>query len=513
MKFSVQSFPNFRLSGPITRAWVGSFLLLTMGMAPLPSLAGNPSSKSKPTTTAAKPPVLPSLVTQPGESDYLLGPGDRLRMDVYQVEEFSKSEYQVLVDGTLSFHLVGVIKVNNMTIPQLTAILKKEYSKYIKRPLITIGLLQPRPLTITLAGEVNSPGSYTLPIAQGQKFPSLTDIIQQAGGLTPSASVGNIIVRRTSTPGGSPQTLTLDLWELLQKGNSGQNITMRDGDTVIIASEEKTDPDQVRQLVDANFGIRFDSEINVAVVGEVFRPGAYKLSPTRATSNIQEVGGAGGTGQNTANQNGVRQPVRLTQALQEAGGIKPIADIRNIEVRRQNRSGKEELISVNLWELLEQGDLDKDLVLQNGDTISVAEANSQTLEQFDTLATANFAPKSIRVNIVGEVRSPGAKELPPNTTLNQGLLAGGGFDPRRADRSNVELVRLNPNGTVTKKTIKPNFGEGIDEANNPTLRNNDVIFVNTSALASTTDTIGTIFSPLGAILGGGALSLINLFAN
>ena len=171
------------------------------------------------------------------------------------------------------------------------------------------------------------------------------------------------------------------------------------------------------------------------------------------------------------------------------------------------------MITVNLWELLEQGDLDKDLVLQNGDTISVVEAKSQTSEQFDTLATANFAPKSIRVNIVGEVKSPGMKELPPNTTLNQGLLAGGGFDPRRADRSNVELVRLNPNGTVTKKSITPNFGEGIDEANNPTLRNNDVIVVNTSALASTTDTIGTIFSPIGAILGGGALSLINLFTN
>ena len=181
MKLSVQSSPNLRFSGSIARAWVGSLLLLTMGITPLPTLAGNPSSKSKLTTTAAMPPAPPSLVAQPGESDYLLGPGDRLRMDIYQVEEFSKSEFQVLVDGTLSFPLVGVIKVNNMTIPQLTAVLNKEYSKYIKRPLITIGLLQPRPLTLTLAGEINSPGSYTLPIAQGQKFPSLTDIIQQAG--------------------------------------------------------------------------------------------------------------------------------------------------------------------------------------------------------------------------------------------------------------------------------------------------------------------------------------------
>ena len=514
MKFSVKSLPNSRLSSRITGVCVGSIWLLTMGISPLPSLAGNSSAKSQPIKAAVVPPSPPSLLAQPTESDYLLGPGDRLRMDIYQVEEFSKNEYQVLVDGTLSFHLIGVIKVQGMTLPQLTAVLNQKYAKYIKRPLITIGLIQPRPLTITLAGEVNSPGSYTLPIAQGQKFPTVTDIIQQAGGLTPSASASNILVKRTSTPG-DPQILTVNLWDLLQKGNSSQNITLRDGDTIIVASETNSDPAQIRQLVDANFGIRFDSEINVAVVGEVFRPGAYKLTPARTASNSSEVGGAGGAGAVTGavSKEGVRQPVRLTQALQEAGGIKPIADIRSIEVRRQNRSGKEELITVDLWQLLEQGNLDKDIVLQNGDTISVAQAKNQTAEQFDTLATANFAPKSIRVNIVGEVKSPGVRELPPNTTLNQGLLAGGGFDTRRADQSNVELVRLNPNGTVTKMTIQPNFGEGINEKNNPTLRNNDVILVNTSALASTTDTIGTIFSPLGAILGGGALSVINLLTN
>ena len=84
-------------------------------------------------------------------------------------------------------------------------------------------------------------------------------------------------------------------------------------------------------------------------------------------------------------------------------------------------------------------------------------------------------------------------------------MAGGGFDPRRADDSNVNLIRLNPDGTVTKMAIKPDFGEDINPENNPTLRNNDVILVNTSSLASTTDTLGTVFSPLGAILGGGFL--------
>ncbi|MFM7578410.1 MAG: polysaccharide biosynthesis/export family protein, partial [Microcystaceae cyanobacterium] len=201
----------------------------------------------------------------------------------------------------------------------------------------------------------------------------------------------------------------------------------------------------------------------------------------------------------------------LTQALQEAGGVKPDADIRDIQVRRQNRNGQEELIAVNLWELLQSGDLDKDIILQSGDTINVPQASELTASQFDAMATANFAPKTIRVNVIGEVRKPGSVELPPNSTLNQGLLAGGGFDPRRADQSNVNLIRLNPDGTVTKMTIQPDFSENIDSERNPTLRNNDVILVNTSALASTTDTLGTAFSPIGAILGGGFLSIFNLF--
>lgn len=506
MNFLVPTPLQSRLSRRITGICITSFWL-TVGFAPLSSLAAKPNSPP----VAAIPPMPPALSAQPTESDYILGPGDRLRMDIYQVEEFSKAEYQVLVDGTISFPLVGMIKVQGMTLPQLTNTLNKRYAKYIKRPIITIGLLQPRPLTITLAGEINSPGSYTLPIAQGQKFPTLTDIIQQAGGLTPSANVSNILVKRTSTPGGQPENIQLNLWALIQKGDSSQNITLRDGDTILINAEIQNDPAQVRQLVDANFGIRFDSAINVAVVGEVVRPGAYKLTPTKSASNSQEVGGSGGGGTGGDTRTGVRQPVRLTQALQEAGGIKPIADIRNIEVRRQNRAGQEEKITVNLWELLEKGDLNKDLVLQNGDTILVAQASNQTPEQFDTLATANFAPKSIRVNVVGEVKKPGMIELPPNSTLNQGLLAGGGFDTRRADKSNVELIRLNPNGSVTRMSIQPNFGDGINEQNNPTLRNNDVILVNPSSLASTTDTIGTIFSPLGAILGGGLFSIINLF--
>jgi polysaccharide export outer membrane protein len=83
--------------------------------------------------------------------------------------------------------------------------------------------------------------------------------------------------------------------------------------------------------------------------------------------------------------------------------------------------------------------------------------------------------------------------------LNQAVLAAGGFDNRRARKRSVELVRLNPNGTVERRDITVDLAQGINDQSNPTLRNNDVVLVRRSTLANVTDTLGTILSPASAI--------------
>jgi polysaccharide export outer membrane protein len=474
--------------------------------ASLSALAAEPTSQPASLPPLVKTaPVAPPVIL-PKEGEYTLGPGDRFKVDVFQAPELS-GEHQVLVDGSVGFPLIGVVKVQGKTIPELTQTLSQQYGRYVKRPVVTVYLTSPRPLNITLAGEINRPGAYNIAINQGQKFPYLTDIIQEAGGLTAVADISQVEVRRQT--GKETEYYRVNLWELLQNGDKRQNITLRDGDVVRVPSKQQTDPEEVRQLADANFGIRFDQEINVAVVGEVFRPGSYKLTPASRASNIGEVGGAGGAASGSNASKTI--PVRLTQALQEAGGIRPQADIRNVTVRRKNRAGQEELISINLWELINVGNLEKDIILQSGDIVSVPQATAISPKEFDALASANFSPRTIRVNVTGEVISPGLKEMPPNTTLNQAILAGGGFNPTRADEERVELVRLNPDGTVTKLAVKPDFGEGVSRENNPTLRDNDVVVVHTNTLTTTTQTIGTVLSPIGAILGGGLFSIINLF--
>ncbi|NJL82076.1 MAG: sugar ABC transporter substrate-binding protein [Chloroflexaceae bacterium] len=437
--------------------------------------------------TAAAPIVRPGAP----ETDYTLGAGDRLRLDIFQVEDLS-GEYLVLVDGSLSLPLIGRLQVAGLTLAEVNQLASQRYAKFLRYPVVTIVLVQPRPLKVAIAGEVNSPGSYTITLGQDRQFPTITDLLREAGGITAAAEIRQVQVRRFLK--GRDQILTVNLWDLLSQGSLYQDVTLRDGDTVIVPTNERIDPAETRQLAAASFGPQIDQPVNVAVVGEVNRPGTYQVEPEQINQSA------------TNRPINPPQPPRLTQAIDLAGGIKPLADIRNIQVRRLTRSGSAQVFTVNLWQLLQEGDIGEDIILQDGDTIFIPTAQALDPKEVEALASASFAPDSIQVNVVGEVQAPGSVEVPPNTPLNQAILAAGGFNNRRANSSMVELVRLNPNGTVTRREITVDLGAGINDQNNPPLRSNDVIVVQRSNTTRLSDSVGTILGPVGS-----ALTNIRLF--
>ncbi len=233
--------------------------------------------------------------------------------------------------------------------------------------------------------------------------------------------------------------------------------------------------------------------LRIAVVGEVNRPGAYTLTVGAGGVTVGEVGAS------TASSLQVPVP-SVTQILQGAGGITELADIRRVQVRRpQPNGGPPQSFTVNLWDLIQEGDLEQDLLLFDGDSIFVPTALEVTASEAVELASANLAPTQITVNVVGEVRRPGALDLPPNTPLNQAILAAGGLNSR-ADDLSVELIRLNPNGTVTQREFVLDLSQNLNEETNPTLRNTDVVVVNPSVLAQTADTLNLITSPVSPLL-------------
>jgi polysaccharide export outer membrane protein len=544
------------------------------------------------------------------ESAYTLGAGDRVRIDVFNVPEYS-GEYQVLVDGTINLPIIGSVSVQGRSLQTASTAISNQFARYLKRPLVTISLLVPRPVKIALSGEVNRAGSVVIPFGEGRQFPTLSQAIQIAGGTTQAANIRQVQVRRRVSAG-RQQVITTNLWDVLENGNLAQDITLRDGDTIFIPTVAAVSASDSRQLANSNLGTQVTGPIKIAMVGEVSRPGTYSVQPqsnglssagqagagrpATLTQAIQLAGGltpSAGISQiqirrptrtgsdrvlvanllqllqqgdmsqdvmlqegdtvlvptrtdvnpaeasilaastlatqvtgplkvalvgevnrpgtyavkpDVTGPNGTSSPPTLTQAIQVAGGIKPTANIRAVEIRRNSRNGTGQVIAANLWQLLQSGDFSQDLLLQEGDTIVIPTATNLDPREAEALAQSTFSPDKIRVNIVGEVKQPGAVEVPPNTPLNLALQAAGGFNNTRARTNRVDLIRLNPDGTVSKRTIGVDLARGIDQQNNPTLRNNDVIVVNRSNLATITDTVGTVLSPLT-----GVFSLFNIF--
>lgn len=459
-------------------AQAGDAVPLPLPPRPTPDTADPaPVTAQQPTPIAQTPAITPigvrpatSLSAQ--EEDYILGAGDRLRLEVQGVPEYG-GEYQVLVNGSLNLPLVGQISVGGLTLKQASDRVATRYRPLLKRSLVTLNLLAPRPLTVAISGEVNRPGSYTLAPTEG-KFPTLTKALQQAAGVTRSANLRQVQLRRAQTG----ETLAINVWQLLQAGDLRQDITLRDGDSLYIPALQNVSLTEASQLAAANIAPDATQPIDVAVVGAVSRPGPHTLT--------------------VSGQNGKGGFPTVTRAIQQAGGITQLANIRQVEVRRQTRTGSAQTIKVNLWQLLQQGDLAQDLVLQQGDTVMVPIATAANPEEATQLGAASFSPDVIKVNVVGEVTRPGTIDVAPNTPLSQALLAAGGFT-KRANSKSVELVRLNSNGTVTRQRVMVDLAARAGEKN-PMLRPNDIILVDRSGGAIFSDSVEGVLNPLGRIL-------------
>ena len=483
-----------------------------------------PPGSSVPVPVPAVPgfPAVPASEPSSVRSEvYTLGAGDRIQMDIFNVPEYSgpNGQHQVQADGSLSLPLIGSVSVYGMTLEQASNAVKDRYGKYLKRPWITLKLLAPRPLQIAIAGEINRPGAYTISSAagpggtaeqMGTQMPTISRALRMAGGITQSADVRQIKIRRPQR-NAPEQIISVDLWELLQNGDLRADMTLRDGDTIFIPTVTSLNRQEAPTLAVANITGQSTQPINIAVVGEVTRPGTYTLAK-EAQSRVQENEMGENSGlfaarETNGGENVLQQTV--TRAIKMAGGITPVADIRQIQVRRLTRAGTEQIINVNLWQLLEGGDVSQDLALQQGDTVIVPKAENLDATQDEQVANSNFSPDTIKVNIVGEVVKPGAIAVLPNTTLNQALVAAGGFNKARAQMDSVDLIRLNPNGTVSQLTVKVNFSATANEETNPKLKNNDVIMVRRSGRATFSDNVGGTLAPLSPLLG--IFRLFNIF--
>jgi polysaccharide export outer membrane protein len=137
-------------------------------------------------------------------------------------------------DGNFLVPIVGRIPVLGLTLDEVQTKIRLELAqKYLREePEVISVLTTPRPVQLTVLGEVQRPGFYSIapntPLAQ---------VLLAAGGGTPRADLRSIVVRRVLIDGTVLEE-KLDLYTPLVKGERLPDLRLQGGDAVIVSKLE-----------------------------------------------------------------------------------------------------------------------------------------------------------------------------------------------------------------------------------------------------------------------------------
>ncbi|MEX1211407.1 MAG: SLBB domain-containing protein [Balneolaceae bacterium] len=173
----------------------------------------------------------------PTPQDYRVGPGDQLVINVWGAAE---QNYQLLVDaeGTIRVDNVGPIQVSGMTIEEANQKIIDRLSDIYSglRPntpseantWARVSLGNIRSIRVTVTGEVQQPGSYTV-----SSLSTLFNALYAAGGPNRNGTFRQIRVLRRGEP-----VHTFDMYDFLIDGDQSDNIRLRDEDIIQVGPYE-----------------------------------------------------------------------------------------------------------------------------------------------------------------------------------------------------------------------------------------------------------------------------------
>lgn len=164
----------------------------------LMALLGPVSSGS---LAAQTPPAAAAAARASVGGDYVLGPGDKVRVIVFGEEGLS-GEFVVGGAGKVSFPLIGDVAASGLPVQAFQAGLENSLKQgYLKAPRVSVEVLTYRPYYIL--GEVNKPGEY--PYSNGL---NVLNSIATAGGFTYRAQTKRVFIRRANESTERPYRLT-----------------------------------------------------------------------------------------------------------------------------------------------------------------------------------------------------------------------------------------------------------------------------------------------------------------
>jgi polysaccharide export outer membrane protein len=160
------------------------------------------------------------------ETDYLIGVGDVLEVQVWQEPDLSRT-VTVRLDGKISLPLAGDVQAAGITTSELDQFLEKKFSALVAEPAVSVMLTENRSRRYFVVGQVGQPGEFPI------EFPlTILQAISRSGGFQEWAKREEIkIVRRGN---GKEELLNFDYEAFVKGKNLQQNILIMPGDTIIV---------------------------------------------------------------------------------------------------------------------------------------------------------------------------------------------------------------------------------------------------------------------------------------
>jgi polysaccharide export outer membrane protein len=233
-------------------------------------------------------------------TDYVLGPGDLIKITVFQSPELSL-EARIPETGVITYPLLGPVALGGLSV----AAAEKRIAdgllsgKFIRQPQVSILVTAPRGSQATVLGYAVRQGRYPLEFSNTK----LSDLLAMAGGVAPEGSETLTVV---GTREGKPFRRQIDVRTLFRGGNPADDIVVQHNDVVYIERAPQ-----------------------IYVYGEVQKPGVLRLE----------------------------RGMTVLQALAASGGLTLRGTQRGIRVHRRGSDGAMQELTPGMQETLQQDDV------------------------------------------------------------------------------------------------------------------------------------------------------------
>jgi protein involved in polysaccharide export with SLBB domain len=396
----------------------------------------------------------------PVPQNYVIGPGDNLVVQLYGKLNV---EYKLVVtrDGNILVPEYGPVKVAGLAFDEAEKLITDGFERRVigARAAVTMGAL--RTIQIRLAGDVVQPGIYTV-----GGLSTLIDALLTTGGVRTTGSLRNIQLVR-----GGKVVATLDLYDLLLRGQSGQDEYLEHNDTLFVppigpvvyvggevqrpAIYELRAEQNVGEIIDMAGGLLPTASLADSHI-ERIQPGGFRtlldFSVVDSDAAVRESAIVNGDFlrvlpledqlQNVVLLSGqverpggyqYRQGMRVSDLLGSAEALLPGADIDFLLVKREQLATlRTQVLYTNLLKAIEEPGSEADLLLQARDQVIVfnlGDFREQTLSEIVSeldLQATEYRPARV-VEVRGTVRFAGRLPLQDGARLLDVVALSGGM--------------------------------------------------------------------------------------